>query len=118
MSAMLGPLPPKPKYTAPCNHCGRCCTEALCPAAELAFPGETAPCRAMTLADGKILCGLVEMERLAWMDGMVSRALGIGCGCSMPDDDTTADEIEAFDKLSHITVYGPKAALTGAAQKD
>ena len=54
-----------------------------------------------------MLCGLVEVERLAGMDGMISRVLGIGCGCSMPDDDTTADEIEAFDKHSYITVYGP-----------
>lgn len=106
---MLGPLLPKPKYTAPCNHCGRCCTEELCPAAELAFPGAAAPCPAIKRDAGKMLCGLVEVEMLAGMDGMVSRVLGIGCGCSMPDDDTTADEIAAFDKHSYITVYGPNA---------
>lgn len=113
---MLGLLLPKPKYTAPCNHCGRCCSEELCPAAELAFLGADVPCPAIKATDGKVLCGLVEIETLAGMDGMLRRALGIGCGCSMPDEGTTADEIEAFDKLSYITVYGPNVQVQGASR--
>ena len=86
----------------------------MCPVAELAFPHAEAPCPAIRLEAGKALCGLVEVERLAGLDGMVGRVIGIGCGCSMPDDDTTDDEIEAFDKHSYITVYGPnEVEVTG-----
>lgn len=99
-------LPPKPSYSSPCNHCGLCCTLSLCPVAEQAFPGESAPCRALVIEDGKATCGLVTVEDAAGMDGMIRRVLGIGCGCSMPDDDTTEAEIEEFDRLSMIRVYG------------
>lgn len=106
-------LPAKPRYSEPCNHCGQCCAQALCTVAELAFPGESAPCRALQLKDGKAICGLVVAEDLSGLDGLIRRALGIGCGCSMQDEDTTEAEVRAFDLVSHIKVFGPQAELPG-----
>lgn len=98
-------LPEKPKYAEPCNHCGLCCTLSLCPVAEQAFPGDAAPCRALVVDDGRAICGMVAMEKIAGLDGVVSRALGIGCGCSMPDSDTSEAEMVEFDRRSYIKVY-------------
>lgn len=98
-------LPEKPKYAEPCNHCGLCCMLSLCPVAEQAFPGEAAPCRALVVNDSGAICGMVAMEELAGLDGVVRRVLGIGCGCSMPDSDTSESEIVEFDRRSYIKVY-------------
>lgn len=68
---------------------------------------DTAPCRALVIDGETAKCGLVAMEELSGLDGIVGRVLGIGCGCSMPDDDTTDAEIAEFDRLSWIKVYGP-----------
>lgn len=51
------------------------------------------------------MCGIVAMEELSGLDGLVSRLLGIGCGCSMPDPDTNELEIIEFDRRSHAKVY-------------
>lgn len=100
----------KAKYTEPCTHCGYCCRASLCPAAELAFPGAVAPCPGIFEKSGSTFCGLVMMEKIAAEVGsiepLVSKMLGVGCGCSCPDADTTEDQIEQFDKLSYIQVYG------------
>lgn len=93
-------LPPKPPYTHPCNHCGLCCTESLCEVGNMAFPGAAAPCPALLVRDGKALCGFVLMEKSAGAPSLVADSLGIGSGCSMPDDDTTDDAIEEFDRIS------------------
>jgi hypothetical protein len=82
----------KPPFTAPCNHCGACCKAELCHAATHLF--ESAPCPALS-AEG--LCGLVVTEQLLGIN-MLHRSLGIGMGCSMPDADTTDEEIALFDE--------------------
>jgi Fe-S-cluster containining protein len=107
------PLPAKPKYTEPCNHCGQCCAQALCSVAELAFPGEQAPCRALSITDGKAMCSLVVAEELTGLDKLISRALGIGCGCSMQDDDITEAQVQAFDLASHLKVFGRQPSRQG-----
>jgi hypothetical protein len=104
-------LPPKPKYTEPCNHCGQCCTLSLCSVAEQAFPGDVAPCRALVVDGSAAMCGLVAMEKLSGLDGVVSRILGIGCGCSMPDLSTTELEVIVFDRLSYAKVYRPAPSI-------
>ncbi|MDH3360094.1 MAG: hypothetical protein OEL55_04415, partial [Desulfobulbaceae bacterium] len=91
----------KPKFTEPCNHCGICCTLQLCEFAEEVFDTDP-PCPA--LLEGK--CGLVRAESMLLNDNTLAKALGIGCGCSMPDADTTDEEIESFDILSHQKVFG------------
>lgn len=68
-------LPPKPPYTHPCNHCGLCCTKALCEVGNMAFPGAAAPCPALLVRDGKALCGFVLMEKSAGAPSLVADSL-------------------------------------------
>lgn len=58
----------------------------------------TTPCPALQkTADGQ-MCGLVLAESgLPSHQRMVTIGLGIGEGCSMPDKETTDEEIAAFD---------------------
>lgn len=103
-------MPTKSKYSEPCSHCGHCCNASLCPAAEKAFPGASAPCPGIFVKSGQTFCGLVLMEKIAAEAGviepLVQNMLGIGCGCSCPDTDTEHWQIEEFDRLSYIKVYG------------
>ncbi len=99
-------LPEKPRYGSPCNHCGQCCTQSLCHAAEIALPGAAAPCPALKIENGKALCGLLLIEQRFGLGPVLEKTLGIGCGCSLPDDGTTDDEIEVFDQRSHERVFG------------
>lgn len=99
-------LPTKPKFGSPCNHCGACCIAVKCPAGQAAFPGHqdgSSPCPALVITDDKAICGLVLAEkRLAVGEvvPLITMSLGIGCGCSMHDPDTTEQESEAFDRRS------------------
>lgn len=81
-------LPDKPKFMAPCNGCGLCCANELCPAAEIAFPDARPPCPALVQAPGeemKTACHMVLIEKQHHMDPMLQKALGIGVGCTMQD---------------------------------
>jgi hypothetical protein len=89
------PAPEKPKFGAPCNHCGLCCQSQICPAGERAFPGREPPCPALT---PDRLCFLVLVEAQAGLEPLLRGALGIGTGCSMPDSDTTVDDVEELDR--------------------
>lgn len=91
----------KPPYRASCNHCGECCRLQLCPAAERLIAA--APCSFLS-ADN--LCGLVLAEQEMGGDLFLRRALGIGCGCSMPDAETTDAEIIAFDVACMAALKG------------
>jgi hypothetical protein len=84
-------LPPKPKRGSPCNGCGLCCAIELCLAGEIAFPGAIAPCPALKLTgDGRrTYCQLVAFEIAAELPPVIQEGLGIGLGCSMPDDVVT-----------------------------
>lgn len=95
-------LPLKPSFSQPCNHCGLCCTLAVCEAVKIALPGVVAPCPLLLVHDKKALCGMVLSEESSRPpeERTLCRALGIGSGCSMPDPETTEQEIEAFDKDS------------------
>jgi hypothetical protein len=96
----------KAKYSEPCNNCGICCELEQCPIAELAYPDSPLPCPALKKCGDKMICGLVHAEDALGIDKVIARSLGIGCGCSMPDVGTEEDEIETFNKLSFIKVYG------------
>lgn len=93
-------LPEKPRYTEPCNHCGQCCREELCEVGELAFSGIGAPCPALRIRNGRALCGLVLTEEEFGMKPLLRDALAIGYGCSMPDADTSDEEIDRFHEIS------------------
>lgn len=81
----------KPRYGAPCNGCGLCCTLALCFVAEKFFgERQEPPCPALIERDGRTWCGavLAEQRRLLEEGQCVSIALMIGEGCTMPDGDS------------------------------
>lgn len=99
-------LPQKPRYAAPCNHCGQCCTLQLCPIGEMAFPKAVAPCPALVQKEGLALCKIVQTEKKAGMEPVIQKALGIGCGCSMPDTDTSDTTIAQFEQWSTVRMYG------------
>lgn len=96
---------PKPRYADPCNRCGICCHLEICPAGDLAFPGASAPCPGILKDGDGFLCGLVVAEDRTG-ETILREMLGIGCGCSMPDEDTTEEEMEDFDNRSRIQVCG------------
>lgn len=96
----------KSRYSDPCVRCGRCCAAELCPVAEIAFPDASAPCQALLFDENGIAsCGLLLLDEGAGFD-VVGRVLGIGCGCSSPDADTESWQIDEFDRLSYIRMYG------------
>lgn len=105
-------LPEKPRYTDPCNHCGLCCSLSLCHIGQLAYPGQSAPCPALVVLEGKAMCGIVMMEERSGVEPVVRKFLGIGCGCSMEDADTTEEQAAAFDARSRAIVFGSNKSPT------
>ncbi len=110
-------LPDKPKYTNPCNHCGLCCASQICPAGLIAMPAAIAPCPMLVMEENKTLCGLVLAEETLLAEPMLKKVLGIGCGCSMPDDDTTEEEMEQFDRRSYEIVFGSNTQVSHGERK-
>ena len=94
----------KPRFTDECNHCGKCCETQLCEVSKAAYGNlQLPPCPALTRQNR---CAIVEAE-LAYGKGIpIAKALGIGCGCSMPDNTTTEQEIEEFDLECRELLYG------------
>ncbi len=108
-------LPTKPRYSEPCNNCGLCCTLSLCVIGDKAYPGRSAPCPALVVLDGRAKCGIVMMEERAGLEPIVRKSLGIGCGCSMEDEDTTEEQAFAFDSISREMVFGRITAAPSPA---
>ena len=81
-------LPSKPRSGEACNGCGLCCAMELCVAGEIAFPGAKAPCPGLKITpDGtRTYCQLVMVEKAHNLQPMLQTALGIGVGCTMPDE--------------------------------
>lgn len=98
-------LPAKPPFAEPCTHCGLCCKSQLCELAVMAFPGASAPCPGLDVRQNVALCSLVVTEAAAGMAPMLANSRGIGCGCSMPDSDTTDAQVEELDRVSYIKFY-------------
>lgn len=101
------PLPPKPRFGTPCNHCGLCCHLSLCRVAEDCFPSWEAPCPALTILDGKALCGLVMMERATGVDPVIQKILGVGAGCTMEDEDTPLADVLEFNRINQVDFATP-----------
>lgn len=103
-------LPEKPPYAQPCNHCGICCTLSLCHIGQQAFPNRSAPCPALVVSKGQAKCGLVIMEDHVGLEPVIRKSIGIGCGCSMRDDNTTDAQVAEFDAHSMTVAFGTKYA--------
>ena len=83
-------IPTKPRYGAPCNGCGVCCQQELCPLGTTAFGAVPAPCPALHWVQGRFWCGLALMEYEARRQDMtivprLADALRLGQGCDMED---------------------------------
>lgn len=61
---------------------------------------------ALVIDGGKAMCGLVLTEEATGVEPKMWRVLGIGCGCSMPDADTSEADIAEFDRRSRKMVFG------------
>lgn len=103
----MTPTLPKPKFGEACNGCGLCCIMEVCVAGKIVF-GDAAegPCPALIRQGDKWRCGIILMEKAARLEPITANTLGIGCGCSMTDEDTTQAESEAFDALCKRMVAG------------
>lgn len=93
----------KPAYGQPCNGCGKCCMDMLCPLAKHVFDARSGRCPALFLsANGKWSCGLVFSPRdhapvraaIVANDGELGVAaktlIGAGIGC----DAIRSDELQ------------------------
>ena len=91
---------PKPRYGAPCNGCGLCCKLEICGVGETALAalgvhdGAMAgpPCVFLVELDGLRRCKLVlteakHLDSLPSAEPRIANSLGIGRGCSMPDEE-------------------------------
>lgn len=94
-------LPDKPRFNAPCNGCGVCCSEVLCVVGMIAFPNAQAPCPGLKIAPcgTRTVCSIVEKEKAAGLPPIVQAGLGIGYGCSMSDPETTQEEINEQTRI-------------------
>lgn len=87
----------KPAYGQPCNGCGLCCLEELCPLGQIVFQRVRGPCPALSASGGAMVCGLVAEPTRYRPGDAVSLAeaalmlIGAGVGCDAmiagePDD--------------------------------
>lgn len=88
----------KPPYGSPCNGCGDCCRNQLCPLAEKAFPAWMAPCPALVQQGNKFVCGLVThperyapvraaLHGLRTVGRTAALLTGAGLGCDAAHDE-------------------------------
>ncbi len=86
-----GPIA-KPSYGLPCNGCGLCCQNEICPLGQFAFPSWQAPCPALERDGDRFVCGLVNrpevyapiktaVNGVEEMRAAAMHANGVGIGC-------------------------------------
>jgi hypothetical protein len=116
----------KPPFGSPCNGCGLCCREALCPIAVGIFGPITAPCPALVRDGAKQVCGviaapsrfvpeLVDVHGAKAISSAAALLLGSGIGCDSQGNDepdvpgfidrmtaSTPDEIRAEEAALNI----------------
>lgn len=59
MPEAIDPFPEKAPYGHPCNGCGLCCQNEVCPLGQIVFPRAQAPCPALERNGERYVCGLV-----------------------------------------------------------
>lgn len=89
----------KPQYGTPCNGCGLCCQNEICPLGEIVFPRAQAPCPALVIDGERYVCdlianpqkfrplkasiyGIAEMRDAA----VIGVGAGIGCDARLPGE--------------------------------
>lgn len=99
---------PKPPHGQPCNSCGRCCADELCPLAGKVFRGDfhadlDGPCPALESDGDKRVCGLIAHPMayamaLSLQNGVenmrnaAAHLVGAGRGCDAQLEGEPADE--------------------------
>lgn len=94
--------PEKPAYGSPCNGCGQCCQDQLCPLGARVFKRWRGPCPALEGKDEAFVCGLVMNPRryapartackgAPCMSNAAALLIGAGCGCDGWREDETPD---------------------------
>ncbi len=97
---MTAPMLAKPAHGRPCNGCGRCCHDELCPLGARLFGRWHGPCPALQPAEGQsLVCGLVAdparhqpVRTLAHGREAMSKAAAVLIGAGFGCDAQTADE--------------------------
>ena len=95
----------KPAYGQPCNGCGQCCQDQLCPLGRRVFPTSRGGCPALMKFEDRFECGLVLRPRqfapfrtaVRGVDAMRNGALlliGAGNGCDALLVDEKAEPTE------------------------
>jgi len=106
----------KPPYGSPCNSCGQCCQDELCPLARRVFGERHGPCPALSKLDVGFGCGLMltpwryAPEATAHHGAQAMReaaallcAASLGCDAEAPG--------ENVDEELRAKVLGPSRAL-------
>lgn len=90
----------RPAYGSPCNGCGECCRESICPLGSRLFGTSQGPCPALEPdhggEPGAVVCGLVKRPRVyapvrtamhgaGAMSLAARRLIGAGMGCDFRD---------------------------------
>lgn len=92
----------KPNYGQPCNGCGKCCMDTVCPLGQFLFEQEEGPCPALEWADDKWRCGIILDPRkfapvrvarygVDKMRAALLYLLGPGLGCDAELEQDTFD---------------------------
>jgi hypothetical protein len=95
----------KPPHGQPCNNCGQCCSEMLCPLGLALFGGpEFRQCPALEPDGERFACGLMNnpmayalrqtlMHGKEVMSRTAAHLIGAGRGCDAQLDGEPADEV-------------------------
>jgi hypothetical protein len=88
----------KPPHGAPCNGCGYCCEEELCPLASMLFRRVEGPCPALQPDRDRRICGLMAnpgqyapvrafVVGTKALSDAASVLIGVGVGCDAQTED-------------------------------
>lgn len=113
----------KPAYGSPCNNCGLCCQNEVCPLGQLVFTTAQAPCPALEIGGEGGKCGLIaHPERYAPIRTAVygaeamrdAAAFGVGAGIGC--DARTEDERNAVPPPEFARAMAAVKRLSSAAR--
>src|SRR5687767_1795756 len=91
--------PEKPAYGSPCNSCGLCCRNEICPLGAIVFPRAFAPCPALERDGDREVCGLIAnpsryapIRTSVYGNEVMSDAAAIGVGAGIGCDARLIEE--------------------------
>lgn len=116
----------KPPYGSPCNNCGQCCRDNLCPLGEHVFERWEGPCPALEEDSLGSRCGLVASPRAyapvrtsrfgaRAMSGAAALLIGAGGGCDAQLEGEAVHP-ETRLKMREAARAIPMAAIEAAAR--